>query len=161
MQDQSLIIHAVEKLRALAPSGFAMAFHIRFTTATFLFQTYPKDWSDVYSQNGYVMQDPTVMWGFTDLGHKRWSDMLADDPAGMITKAAEHGMRYGFTLAGERDGSRSIASFTRDDRDYTDAEIAEISATFDNLQDVTRNLDNLSPETHEALRQMSVNYTHP
>ena len=161
MQDQSLIIRAVEQLRAYAPSGFAMAFHIRFTTATFLFQTYPKDWSHVYSQNGYVMQDPTVMWGFTDVGHKRWSELAKDDAAGMIAKAAEHGMRFGFTLAGDRDGSRSIASFTRNDRDFTDAEITEIAQIFDKLQDVTLNLGDLAPETHEALHKMSVEYTHP
>lgn len=160
MQDQSRIIRAIEELGGYAPTGFAMAFHIRFTTATFQFQTYPKDWADTYSQNGYVMQDPTVLWGFTHTGHVRWADLVAEDSAGMIAKIATHGMKYGFTVSGNLDGSQSIASFTRNDRDFTDAEIATISAIFDELQVITNDIVALDEDTHDALRRLSVVYTH-
>lgn len=161
MHDQSRIINAIEDLRSRAPSGFAMAFHIRFTTATFQFQSYPKEWTDAYSQNGYVMQDPTVLWGFTHTGHVRWADLVAEDSAGMFAKAAEHGMKFGFSLSGIRDGSQSIASFTRNDRDFTDEDIAAISEIFGMLQEVTSTLSSLSDETCDQLDTLGVVYTHP
>ncbi len=86
MQDQAGILRTVERLTALAPSGYAIALHVRFTTPTFLFQTYPREWIEVYTQRGYVMSDPTVMWGFSNTGRVRWSDLADQDSAGMLAQ---------------------------------------------------------------------------
>lgn len=161
MQAQTEIIQSVEQLKALAPTGYAMALHVHFTTPTFLFQTYPKDWIDLYSQRGYLMSDPTVLWAFSNTGRVRWSDLAASDTAGVLAESAEHGMRFGFTLATDQGGSQSLGSFTRGDRDFSDAEIAEIEAVFLHMHRLTVDLRTLSPETHAAFKRLSLTYTHP
>ena len=138
-----------------------MALHVNFTTPTFLFQTYPKDWIDLYSQRGYLMADPTVHWAFSNTGRIRWSALVDTDPSGVLAESAAHGMRHGFTLATDRGGSQSLGSFTRGDRDFTDAEIDAIEVIFLAMHGFTVDLRTLEPETHAALKRMSVTYTHP
>lgn len=161
MNVQTEIVTSVELLKSLAPTGFAMALHVRFTTPTFLFQTYPKSWIDIYSQRGYLMSDPTVLWAFSNTGRIRWSELSANDASGMLAEAAAQGMRFGFTLATDAEGSQSLGSFTRGDREFSDDEIAEIEVIFLGLHAATRDLREFAPQTHAALKQMSVTYTHP
>jgi len=161
MEPQADIRERLEELKILAPAGFAMALHIRFTTPAYLFQTYPKVWIDHYSQAGLVMRDPTVMWGFENLGVALWEDLVPLDSHGVIAAAAKHGMTHGFTYALERAGSRSLCSFTRSDRPFSEAEILTIRAHIDAMHDETFALESLSPQTREALRLMSIIFTHP
>lgn len=148
-------------LEAQSPAGFAIAFHIRFTRPDFLFQTYSKTWTDIYSQSGMVMHDPIVRWGFENTGTIRWTELACDDPMGILEQARPHGLVYGFACAVENGGTRSVAGFARADREFTDAEIAGIATEVANLHDETAKAGALSPETREELRQMSVRFTHP
>lgn len=161
MEPQAVIADQLGRLMAMAPSGFAMAFHVRFTTPTFLFQTYPKEWIDYYSRNGLVMRDPTVLWGFENTGMVRWSDLLPRDGDQIIAKAQAYGMQFGFTYVIEIDNSRSLTSFTRGDRDFSDAEIAEISGMVDLLHNETLTTQTLTDSTRAALRGLSIRFTHP
>lgn len=161
MDDQFKIQDCLTQLQGLAPAGYAMAFHVKFTTPDFLFQNYSKDWSEVYSQEGLVMKDPIVAWTFSNTGWIRWTDLAADDPAGVLDRAKAFGMNYGFAAAIERMGSRSVLGFARTDRDFTDAEIAEILRIAETVHDTTASAGTLSPETREVLRKMSISFTHP
>lgn len=161
MAPPSEIQTRLETLKKLAPAGFAIALHVRFTTPAYLFQTYPKPWIDHYNKNGLVMQDPTVRWGFENTGLAFWDDLAEQDAAGVIAAAAEHGMKFGLTYVQERSESRSLSSFTRSDRAFTDAEIAEIRAQSDALHDMTTSLESLSPDTRAELLRLSINFTHP
>jgi len=159
--DQSLNITPIlAELDGLCRSGYAIALHIRFTTPTFLFQSYQKSWIDYYSQHGLLLHDPTVRWGFENNGVRRWADLKAEDEAGVFDVAADYGLNYGFVYALEGQGSRSVASFARDDREYSDAEIAEISAILDTLHSVTMNAEKLPAAEVEALKQLSITLTH-
>ncbi len=158
---QTAISDALARLKAIAPAGYAMALHVRYTTPTYLFQTYPKDWIDFYSQNGLVMRDPTVAWGFENTGMIRWADLVPIDEAGVIGMAAERGIRHGFTYATDSNASRSMTSFAQGERDFTNSEIAEISGLVDELHDMTASGVTLTPGTREQLRQMSISFTHP
>jgi len=60
MANQLEIHRLLEEVQKIATAGFALALHVRFTTPTFLFQTYDKEWLDYYSQNGFVMSDGFV-----------------------------------------------------------------------------------------------------
>lgn len=161
MEPQELISDQLSRLKALAPAGYAMALHVRFMTPLYLFQSYPPDWIDHYSKNGFVMQDPTVHWGFENTGIKPWHELTGQDPVGVISAAAEYGMKYGFTLAIDRGDSRTIASFARSDRDFTPPDIAEIEDAAVRLHDATAVVDTLEPQTRDRLRKMSVLFTHP
>lgn len=142
-----------------APAGYALAMHIQFTTPKFLFQTYKKKWLDYYSQNGLVMSDPIVAWSFENVGIRRWSEL--DDPAGVFAKSAEHGMKYGLVYATDAGNSRSMAGFSRSDREFTDEEAAEMIEAFDALHAATADQAHLTNKVVDQLRKMSVMVTHP
>lgn len=160
MADQTEIRNTLEKLKEVATGGFALAFHIRYTTPAFLFQTYSKDWLDHYSNNGFVLSDPTVAWGLQNTGATRWSDLGDSDQSGVLVKAAEFGLNFGTTCAIEDGDSRSICSFSRADREFTATETVLLLESSETLHRATSDLKTLSPETNKKLRMMSVQYTH-
>lgn len=161
MQGEEHIKSALNDLKSAAPAGYAMALHVHYMTPKFLFQSYPGEWTNYYSQNGLVMQDPTVRWGFENTGRIRWSDLAGSDPAGVLLKAAAYGIKYGITIAIDIANDRSFASFARGDREFTDTEAASIEAVMVSILGETSRLQRLAPETCEALRKMSVDVTHP
>lgn len=146
-------------LNELAPAGYALGFHIEYTTPRFVFQTYPKAWLDYYSSNGLIMIDPMVAWGFEQTGTKRWSEL--DDASGVMKMAADHGMKYGVVIAASSEDSRSIAGFSRYDREFTDAEITELQSGMTSIHDCTADTAQLDPETVAHLKKMSIMVTHP
>lgn len=159
--DQHLSISPVlAKLDDLCPAGYAIALHIKFTTPTFLFQTYAQDWMDYYSQNGLVLHDPTVRWGFDNTGTRLWKDLEAEDEHGVLKKARKHGLKHGFVAAHVGHGTRSVASFARSDRDFEEAEISNICEMFIMLHDETVDTEQLSAKEREALKQLSITLTH-
>lgn len=147
------------KLNKQAPAGYALGLHISYTTPRFMFQTYPKPWLDYYSRNGLVMSDPMVAWGFENLGALRWSAL--EDPAGVMAKAGDFGMKYGIVVTAVSDDSRSICGFANAEREFTDPEIADIALNVTRLHDFTAEHSRLTPETVEQLKKMSIMVTHP
>ena len=145
----------LEQLDAACPAGFAIALHIKFASPRYLFQSYSKEWIDYYSSHGFVLRDPTVLWGFQNIGHARWS-ALADMSDPVMQKAAEYGLDFGFTTAILMSGSRTVASFARTDREFTDVEITEIDELVTQLHHDTLSAETLSPEDHAALKRLSI-----
>lgn len=161
MEFESDIRDSLTALKERASAGYAIALHIRLVTPAYLFQTYPKAWIDHYSQSGYVMRDPTVQWGFENTGVIGWSDLVANDPDGILAEAAAYGMTFGFTYVIDRHDSRSLSSFTSTKRMFTNDEIDGICARVDDMHDATVGLRSLSAGTRQALTKMSVIFTHP
>ncbi len=150
------ILHRMEQA---SPSGFAIAFHIVHVTPSYLFQTYDPVWLEYYSANGLVMQDPVVAWSYSNNGQVRWSEL--DDPANVMSKAAEHGLVYGIAMGNEAGDSRSVAGFARADREFSDDEIARLAGEFGRLHDITLEAGTLSAKAHDELKRMSIQFTHP
>lgn len=160
MADISKINGILETIETLSPSGFAIAFHIRLTSPDFLFQTYPKEWIDIYSEKGYVMVDPIVRWGFTHIGSMRWSGLGDLDDQNILKQSLAYGMAYGVAIATETDGSRSVAGFARPDREFSDAEITDLTAYVQDLHDLTASKDGMANDIHAALHRLSIKMTH-
>lgn len=160
MSTQPEIHKLLGDMKQIATAGFALALHVRFTTPTFLFQTYAKNWLDHYSQNGFVMSDPTVAWGFENTGAIKWSELAEQDTMNVLTKAAEFGLKFGTTCGVEVDESRSIGSFSRTDREFDAAETKSLVEMMGKLHTLTADVKAISPETAAALRTMSVQFTH-
>ncbi len=78
MKNKATIAELIGLLHEESPAGFAIALHIRFSSPTFLFQSYPAAWSEEYTNKGLLMQDPTVAWGLTQTGAVRWSGEFSD-----------------------------------------------------------------------------------
>ncbi|MGB7323181.1 MAG: autoinducer binding domain-containing protein [Albidovulum sp.] len=160
MDNQKQISALLARLHGANPSGFAIALHIRFTSPQYLFQSYAKEWIDLYSRKGLVLHDPTVHWGFANTGAIRWSDLLPQDEHGVMALAAEHGNKFGVCASLFQDGSRSIASFTRADRELTDDEMLGCQADLQNLHRLTQGVETFSPDVHAMLKQLSIYLTH-
>jgi len=160
MDKRVSIAAPLAELNEMSPTGFAIALHVQFSTPVFLFQTYPKDWSDHYTSHGLVLHDPAVRWGFNNTGTIRWRDQAEDDPAGVIEQARQHGLKYGISVALNQQGSRSIAAFSRGDRDFLDIEIDEIRDRVEILHRETAGIETLPPDVVQALKDMSIRLTH-
>ena len=106
------------------------------------------------------MSDPTVAWGFENVGAISWSDLSSAGSKGVLKSASQYGVNFGTTCALEVEGSRSIGSFARADREFTAQEQKILSETMGNLHAAMTNLKTLSPETATTLRMMSVQLTH-
>lgn len=143
-----------EGLAALSPAGFAIGLHLEFTTSKYIFQTYKKDWMEEYSRRGFLLADPTVRWGIENLGFIRWSDLAAQDSAGVLSAAAEFGLTYGVSVAVEDAGSRSLGSFAATDREFTDTEIENLTIALSRLHALTNGIETDSP-SDKGLRRLA------
>jgi LuxR family transcriptional regulator len=143
-----------------SPAGCAIGLHIQFTTPRYMFQSYPKRWMDQYSGLGLIMQDPTIHWGMSNVGWIRWGDLERIDSHGVLERAKDYGLMNGVTIALLIEGSRSIASFARSDRDYETDEIADLERDFEDLHRATASLEALTASDRSALKDLSVRLTH-
>lgn len=152
MSNQIGIDRRLHELGAFASRGYFVGLHIRFTSPLLTFQTYDQKWIDHYTNNGYVLRDPMTAWGFSTTGSIRWSDPKLPDPFGLFNEAAEYGLNYGMTVSYGPISSRTIASAAREDREFTDDEIAKVTEIVHNLHDVTQPPDELTVAQIEALK---------
>jgi LuxR family transcriptional regulator len=152
MSSRADINAGLRRLAKIAKSGYFVGMHIRFAAPLMQFQTYAEEWSEFYSQNGYALRDPTIAWGFSTTGACRWSALPIPDPFNILADAARHGLTFGLTVSHGPINSRTIASFARDDREFTDAEIAEVQTTVRQLHDITEPPESLTKAQKEALR---------
>ncbi len=152
MSVQARIDLELKNLAPFAPQGYFIGLHIRFTSPLMTFQTYDQTWLDHYTENGFVLRDPMTAWGFSTTGWIRWSDPALMDPFGLFNEAAEYGLNHGVTFALGPIKSRTIASFARADREFTDAEIASIEAVVHRLHAMTDPPLDLTKAQVEALK---------
>lgn len=151
---------ALLKLGERSPSGFAIAMDIELSTPGYLFQTYPDAWLKEYSTKGYVLQDATVAWGMTNEGSCRWSDLIGNDPAGVFDAAAAYGMRFGIVFAYLKDGKRTIASFSRPEREFSAEEASDLSAGLAELHQLLSGQEVPDLEEIRKIRAISVALSH-
>lgn len=140
------------QLALLAPGGFFFALHIRFALPLMHHQTYPKGWTDLYTEEAYALRDPIIAWGFSRIGTTRWSEIDIPDPFNILGQAREYGMVYGLAVSRGPMSSRTIASASRDDREFSDEEIQEFAKSIDELHHLTEPPKSLSDAQIEALR---------
>ncbi len=159
MTQRVSIAALLQELDRRSPAGFAIALHIRFTTPAYLFQTYPKRWLDHYSSAGLVVHDPTVGWGLQNVGHIRWADLEGIDDHRVLEDAKDFGLMCGVAIAVMISGSRSIGSFARADRDYSEAETIELEDFLGQLHRATDGLDSLDERDRQALTELSITLT--
>lgn len=127
MSQQAVLNEAMSLFRHLCPAGCFIGIHIRFAAPLMQIQTYDKAWVDRYSAQGYALRDPTIAWAFSDIGNCRWSELPIPDTFGILSEAAEYGLRYGVVVCYGEIGSRTIAAFAHDSREFSDKEIEQLS----------------------------------
>ncbi|GGE36596.1 helix-turn-helix transcriptional regulator [Actibacterium pelagium] len=142
----------LQTLGELAPAGYFLGLHIRFTSPLMSFTTYDPAWTEHYTNNGYVLRDPMTAWGFCTTGSTRWSNKKIPDPFGIFKEAASYGLRYGVTISCGPISSRTIASLARADREFLDEEIEQIEHLVFRLHDITEPPQKLTKAQIEALK---------
>lgn len=152
MFEKSVFDRELRMLESLAPMGYNIGLHIRFTSPLMTFQTYSPDWLSHYTENGYVLRDPMVAWGFSTTGAIRWSNKEIPDPFGILKEAARFGLRFGVTISWGPIASRTIASVARADREFEDTEIARVQGLVRRLHDMTEPPQELTRAQIEALK---------
>jgi LuxR family transcriptional regulator len=149
-----------EELAALAPKGFSAGLHIRFATPLIYVRTYSEAWQKTYDDNAYALRDPLVFWGLGVKGATRWSAIKLPDPFNILGQARAHGLVYGIALSCGPITSRSIAGLARDDREFTDDEIAIAEDLLNQLHIAGEPPTDLTEAQVEALRLLSEGLRH-
>ncbi|WP_176535973.1 LuxR family transcriptional regulator [Thioclava sp. ES.031] len=114
-------------MNEIAPAGFYLALRVGYAFPEAELNRLNDDWVDMYTQQGLVVQDPSMHWIYHNVGYVRWSD-LKDDPRGVVEMARQMGLLFGATISYNTSsdaGRRSHAVLFRSDRDFTDAELHE------------------------------------
>jgi len=155
MFEKSSFDRELGRLGELAPAGYFVALHIRFTSPMMQFQTYDQAWTDHYTENGYVLRDPMTAWGFCTTGSTRWSNKKIPDPFGIFKEAARFGLRYGATISCGPIRSRTVVSVARADREFEDAELDEINVIASRLHEMTEAPQKLTKAQIEALKRIA------
>ena len=159
MPTSSEILHEFEVLDSITPMGFAIGLHLRLSKPSYLFQSYSQDWISYYSENGLVMADPTVHWGFENDGTTRWSDLTSIDSADVLSKAADFGLKFGLAWSHSGGDSLSIGSFACNDREFDENESAKLVASANRLHVLTSGLEPISDPDLQELRDRGYSIT--
>ena len=134
--------------------------HFHFASPRYLLVSYGKSWTRYYSENGFVLKDPTVLWALRSEGTTRWSDLAENDSAGVLRTAKEFGLAYGLATSVHAHGRKSLGGFAREDREFTEAEAENMLALFGELHTATVDVQDFSEEVSLSLQEMSVQLTH-
>jgi len=121
----------LEEINDLSPGGFYIALRVGFAFPLEEINSLPVDWVTHYTQQRYMMFDPVIRWVHSETGSARWSELVEDDPKGILAQAQVFGLRYGAAVSffdGNEQGQRSYGTFARCDREFTDLEIRVLLA---------------------------------
>lgn len=143
-----LLIH---EMSLAAPGGFAVGLHIRYVSPLIMVNTYPDAWQEVYTAKLYGLRDPTLAWGLSHTGTRRWSEIGLPDPFGILHEAASHGLVYGMIASIGPMSSRTIAGAARGDREFSFDEMDHIHRIAQRMHDMSEPPAHLSRAQAEAL----------
>lgn len=134
---------AVDQLiKHIAPKGYIVAINVRNTTPQVFHCTYDEAWWNEYSTNRYRVFDPTVHWACAHTGTVRWSEVTRLPLMTLSNKVMKRAMLndlcYGMVISRKsvmHSQQKSMFSAARNDREFTDAELAELQTAFTNIAD--------------------------
>ena len=138
----------------IGTAGYYVALRIGFAFPLEEKNELPADWIDHYTRNGLMLRDPAVQWAYSNAGSVRWSTLEQTDSTGILSKAAEFGLKYGVVVCCVPENpkaQRSYGTFTRNDREITDDEIGTLSQHLSDLHRQALPPSNLTAAELEAL----------
>ena len=149
----SVLIGPAE-IAQLAPAGYYIALRIGFAFPIEETNALSSDWIGHYTKQRFMLYDPTVRWAYANVGCIRWSEITLDDPKRVMAQARSFGMRYGLTVSvfdSGKDQQRSLASFTRSDREFSTLEAKLLQVYLTRRHTETAPPTNLTKAEIEAL----------
>jgi LuxR family transcriptional regulator len=141
----------------LAPVGYYIALRIGFAFPLAEYNLLPVPWVEHYTKQSYMPADPVMHWLYQNSGVIRWSAIDLLDPRSVLEAAARFGLRYGVAICcndGGPSGQRSFGNFLRDDREFTDDEIADLQQRLHKMHMAMAPPTNLTKAELQALRMV-------
>jgi LuxR family transcriptional regulator, quorum-sensing system regulator SdiA len=148
------VLIGLAEIGQLAPAGYYIALRIGFAFPIEETNALSSDWIDHYTKQRFMLYDPTVRWAYANVGCIRWSEITLDDPKRVLAQARSFGMRYGLTVSvfdSGKDQQRSLASFTRSDREFSTLEAKLLQVYLTRRHTETAPPTNLTKAEIEAL----------
>lgn len=157
-----LLARIDDALSHLAPQGFTIGLHIRYSRPVRRVSTYPSRWIQHYTRRNLGVGDPMVIWCVLNEGSIRWSALsqIMPDPLNVMGQASAHGLSHGAALSVGCPESRSYIGAARSDREFTDTEIASMSALLREAHDVLDRETALRPILVDALEAIAFGMTY-
>jgi hypothetical protein len=124
----------------IAPAGYHVAVRMSFSHPLEARTELPTAWLTEYTNEGLVLRDPAMKWIYDNRGSVRVSEMGVEDPAGVIGKAAKHGLRFGAVISYSDPVEKTFVScgqFYRADREYTNLELGHLLSRVKRLHRLT------------------------
>lgn len=143
---------AHERIKSVATTGFAVGFYVKYASPNFLWQDYPEAWTRIYSAEGLHLKDPTILWALQNRGVTRWSDIKQADPAGVMQRAAQHGLAFGAAICMDTEAGPILGGFARHDRELHEGELRQLHEELVNLDALIRGSEGVSPEARSAMQ---------
>lgn len=143
-----------DEIGQLAPSGYYIALRIGFAFPIEETNALPIEWVNHYTKQRFMLYDPAIRWAYGNVGSIRWSEITLDDPKRVLAQAQTFGMRYGLTVSvfdSGKDMQRSLASFTRADREFNAIEAKLLQVYLTRRHNETAPPTNLTKAELEAL----------
>lgn len=119
-----------EIISAIAPAGYYIGLRVGFYAPEAEINTFSPEWIEKYTIEALALFDPLRHWVLKNVGSKRWSGIGIAEPDTVMNLYRSYGCAYGVVIAiqNEKRGSkRSVAYFSRHDRELYDAEIMELN----------------------------------
>jgi LuxR family transcriptional regulator len=114
-------------LNELGTSGFVLALNIRWVGPAYVHFEYPSEWREIYECKNSFARDPVVSGSLSHEGFKRGSALKLPDPAGIFKQGRAYDLNYGAVLATRSKRHRSFLTAARQDREFTDSELKQLS----------------------------------
>ncbi|QBX33706.1 LuxR family transcriptional regulator [Paracoccus liaowanqingii] len=151
-----------EALARLAPRGFTLGLHIRYSRPVRRVSTYPSQWIQTYTQRNLGVGDPMMIWCVMNQGSIAWHELIRQmpDPLDVMGQARAHGLVYGAALAWGPAESRSYIGAAHPDRDFTATEIARMAALLRKAHDLLDRDTALRPILVAALEAIACGMTY-
>ena len=147
----------VQTFEDIAPMGHYLALRVGFAFPAEEINNLPKQWVEHYTMQRYMLADPVIRWIYAHTGAIRWSDIEFEDPRGVLSDAASHGLRHGAAICcfdGSPDGRRSFGTFVREDRPFSSEELAALERLLHKLHYDKAPPTNLTQAELEALKMV-------
>ncbi len=137
---------------------FVMVNHVRMGPE-FIQSNYPQEWQTEYDENAYHLRDPTFLWGLTNNGARRWSEIKIPDAFGVMKRARRHGLIFGAVFSKGVFTKKSVLCVARDDREVTDEEMVLLADWFDQYVTACNNKHPFSAKELDVLQCLSNDMT--
>ncbi|SFN57310.1 LuxR family transcriptional regulator [Thioclava dalianensis] len=121
-----------DRFAELAPAGCYIALRLGFYAPEAELNLFSAEWIDHYTLSGYALADPFLLWCQKSEGHVRWSAFESLGLSKVLLDYHRFGHSYGGVISVQgtpKMPKRSLGVFARNDREFTDAELAELDAT--------------------------------